>query len=53
MIRFYLNGQYKQVTDLNPNTTVLEYLRLHEKQRRLREWRLRRVYHHGAALACS
>ncbi|MBP7956408.1 MAG: 2Fe-2S iron-sulfur cluster binding domain-containing protein, partial [Psychrobacter sp.] len=32
MIRFYLNGQYKQVTDLNPNTTVLEYLRLHEKQ---------------------
>ena len=32
MIRFYLNGQYKQITDLNPNTTVLEYLRLHEKQ---------------------
>lgn len=32
MIRFYLNGQYKQFTDLNPNTTVLEYLRLHEKQ---------------------
>ncbi|WP_333613972.1 xanthine dehydrogenase small subunit [Psychrobacter sp.] len=32
MIRFYLNGQYKQVTDLNPNTTVLKYLRLHEKQ---------------------
>ena len=32
MIRFYLNGQYKQVTALTPNTTVLEYLRLHEKQ---------------------
>ncbi|WP_296243860.1 MULTISPECIES: xanthine dehydrogenase small subunit [unclassified Psychrobacter] len=32
MIRFYLNGQYKQITDLNPNTTVLDYLRLHEKQ---------------------
>ena len=32
MIHFYLNGQYKQLTDLNPNTTVLEYLRLHEHQ---------------------
>ena len=32
MIHFYLNGQYKQLTDLNPNTTVLEYLRLHERQ---------------------
>ena len=32
MIHFYLNGKYKQLTDLNPNTTVLEYLRLHEKQ---------------------
>ena len=32
MIHFYLNGKYKQLTDLNPNTTVLEYLRLHERQ---------------------
>ncbi|MGM8886407.1 xanthine dehydrogenase small subunit [Psychrobacter sp. 1U2] len=32
MIRFYLNGKPHQVRDLNPNTTVLEYLRLHERQ---------------------
>lgn len=32
MIHFYLNGKYKQLRDLNPNTTVLEYLRLHERQ---------------------
>ena len=32
MIHFYLNGKYKQLTDLNPNITVLEYLRLHERQ---------------------
>lgn len=31
MIRFYLNGKPHQVRDLNPNTTVLEYLRLHER----------------------
>lgn len=30
MINFYLNGKHQQITDLNPNTTVLEYLRLHE-----------------------
>ncbi|MGM8870544.1 xanthine dehydrogenase small subunit [Psychrobacter sp. 2Y5] len=32
MIRFYLNGKPHQVRDINPNTTVLEYLRLHERQ---------------------
>lgn len=32
MIHFYLNGNYQQLRDLNPNTTVLEYLRLHERQ---------------------
>ena len=32
MIHFYLNGKPHQVRDLNPNTTVLEYLRLHERQ---------------------
>ncbi|WP_227429777.1 xanthine dehydrogenase small subunit [Psychrobacter sp. I-STPA6b] len=30
MITFFLNGQYHQVTDLNPNTTVLDFLRLHQ-----------------------
>lgn len=29
MISFYLNGKPHQVSHLNPNTTVLEYLRLH------------------------
>ena len=32
MIRFYLNGKLHELTHLNPNTTVLEYLRLHERQ---------------------
>lgn len=32
MISFYLNGKYHELTQLNPNTTVLEYLRLHEGQ---------------------
>lgn len=32
MINFYLNGKYHQVSQLNPNTTVLEYLRLHARQ---------------------
>lgn len=32
MITFYLNGNRHQLTDLNPNTTVLEYLRLHARQ---------------------
>ena len=32
MISFYLNGKYHELTQLNPNTTVLEYLRLHECQ---------------------
>ncbi len=32
MISFYLNGKPQQITQLNPNTTVLEYLRLHARQ---------------------
>ena len=32
MISFYLNGKYHEISHLNPNTTVLEYLRLHEHQ---------------------
>ncbi|WP_201547336.1 xanthine dehydrogenase small subunit [Psychrobacter sp. Pi2-1] len=32
MISFYLNGKRHELTQLNPNTTVLEYLRLHEGQ---------------------
>ncbi|WP_131667696.1 xanthine dehydrogenase small subunit [Psychrobacter pygoscelis] len=32
MIRFYLNGKPHELTDLNPNTTVLEYLRSHVRQ---------------------
>ena len=32
MIRFYLNGQRHELSHLNPNTTVLEYLRLHARQ---------------------
>ncbi|WP_201618282.1 xanthine dehydrogenase small subunit [Psychrobacter urativorans] len=32
MINFYLNGKYHELTQLNPNTTVLEYLRLHARQ---------------------
>jgi xanthine dehydrogenase small subunit len=32
MIRFYLNGKLHELTDLNPNTTVLEYLRQHVRQ---------------------
>lgn len=32
MIRFYLNGKYVEETALNPNTTVLDYLRLHTRQ---------------------
>ena len=32
MISFYLNGTRHELTQLNPNTTVLEYLRLHEGQ---------------------
>ena len=32
MIRFYLNGKFHQLAYINPNTTVLEYLRLHERQ---------------------
>lgn len=32
MISFYLNGNHHEITDLNPNTTVLEYLRLHAHQ---------------------
>ncbi|MDN6307891.1 xanthine dehydrogenase small subunit [Psychrobacter sp.] len=32
MISFYLNGKSCEITHLNPNTTVLEYLRLHERQ---------------------
>lgn len=32
MINFYLNGKLHELTHLNPNTTVLEYLRLHERQ---------------------
>ena len=30
MISFYLNGKHHEISHLNPNTTVLEYLRLHE-----------------------
>ncbi len=54
MIHFYLNGQYKQLTDLNPNTTVLEYLRLHERQTDTKEGcgsgDCRSLYGDGAAL---
>ncbi len=32
MINFYLNGKHHALTQLNPNTTVLEYLRLHARQ---------------------
>ena len=32
MIKFYLNGERHELTHLNPNTTVLEYLRLHVRQ---------------------
>ncbi|WP_182406602.1 xanthine dehydrogenase small subunit [Psychrobacter sp. GP33] len=32
MIKFYLNGKRHELTHLNPNTTVLEYLRLHARQ---------------------
>lgn len=32
MISFYLNGKQQQITELNPNTTVLEYLRLNARQ---------------------
>lgn len=32
MISFYLNGKHHELTQLNPNTTVLEYLRLHAGQ---------------------
>ncbi|WP_169391747.1 MULTISPECIES: xanthine dehydrogenase small subunit [Psychrobacter] len=32
MIQFYLNGKYVEETTINPNTTVLEYLRLHARQ---------------------
>ena len=32
MISFYLNGKRHEISHLNPNTTVLEYLRLHEHQ---------------------
>ena len=32
MISFYLNGKRHELTQINPNTTVLEYLRLHEGQ---------------------
>ncbi|MDX2372955.1 FAD binding domain-containing protein [Psychrobacter sp. PP-21] len=32
MISFYLNGKIQELTQLNPNTTVLEYLRLYEGQ---------------------
>lgn len=31
MISFYLNGKCHELTQLNPNTTVLEYLRLYER----------------------
>ncbi len=31
MINFYLNGKHHEITQLNPNTTVLEYLRLHAR----------------------
>ena len=32
MIQFYLNGKYVEETTINPNTTVLEYLRLNARQ---------------------
>ncbi len=32
MINFYVNGKHHEISQLNPNTTVLEYLRLHERQ---------------------
>lgn len=32
MIQFYLNGKYVEETALNPNTTVLDYLRLQARQ---------------------
>ena len=32
MITFYLNGQPHEISQLNPNTTVLEYMRLHARQ---------------------
>ncbi len=32
MISFYLNGKPHEISQLNPNTTVLEYLRLHARQ---------------------
>ena len=32
MIRFYLNGKHHEISQLNPNTTVLEFLRLHARQ---------------------
>ena len=32
MISFYLNGKRHEITHINPNTTVLEYLRLYEHQ---------------------
>ncbi|WP_367103364.1 xanthine dehydrogenase small subunit [uncultured Psychrobacter sp.] len=37
MIRFYLNGKYHEINHLNPNTTVLEYLRLHARQTDVKE----------------
>lgn len=37
MINFYLNGRQHQLTHLNPNTTVLEYLRLHTRQMETKE----------------
>lgn len=32
MISFYLNGKHHEISQLNPNTTVLEFLRLHVRQ---------------------
>ena len=32
MITFYLNGKHHEISQLNPNTTVLEFLRLHARQ---------------------
>ncbi|MGM8887295.1 2Fe-2S iron-sulfur cluster-binding protein, partial [Psychrobacter sp. 1U2] len=32
MISFYLNEKRHEITQLNPNTTVLEYLRSYERQ---------------------
>lgn len=37
MIKFYLNGKRHELTHLNPNTTVLEYLRLHARQTDIKE----------------